>query len=99
MYPKTITLPSGKVATIREGKGRDILEAQRAIGSDTNALPYALISRMVLIDDKAIVFEDVLDVLGAADVFVLMPEVMSTSVPPPPASLPSVATSDSAQQS
>jgi hypothetical protein len=98
-YPKVITLPSGKVATIREGKGRDILEAQRAIGTDSNALPYALIARLVLIDGQPIVFEDVLDVLSAADCFELMPAVMTSAVPPRPASSASSPTSTSPQQS
>jgi hypothetical protein len=43
---KTITLPSGKVATLRKGKGIDLMRAQRAAAGnlDETAVVFALIA-------------------------------------------------------
>lgn len=94
-WPKTVTLPSGKTATIREGKGRDLLQAQRLVGKDTDAMPYALIALRCQIDGAPIVYEDVLDVLSDADVLALMGEILPPAVPQQPA-LPASSTSGSA---
>ena len=59
---KTLTLPqSGKTATIRSGKGRDM----RAIHRLTNGAPedatFAMIAVLAQIDGQPVLFEDVLE--------------------------------------
>lgn len=89
------TLPSGKVATIRPGIGRDMLAAQRVAPSN-DEIPYAIIAMLCLIDGQVIVFEDVLD-LDLADVIDLQKEVLGTgksaSFSPPPSTSSSSASS------
>ena len=46
---KTLTLPSGKIATFEKGKGKDLLQAQiKAKTSDE--IPYALLAELCEID-------------------------------------------------
>ena len=46
--PKELTLPSGKIAIIEKGKGKDLLQAQiKAKTSDE--IPYALIAELVVL--------------------------------------------------
>ena len=40
---KTLTLPSGKIAEIRKGRGYDLLQAQIK-AKDSEEIPYALIA-------------------------------------------------------
>ena len=40
---KTITLPSGKIATVRQGRGFDLLQAQIK-AKTSEEIPYALIA-------------------------------------------------------
>jgi hypothetical protein len=85
---KTITLPSGKTAVIREAFGQDLMRAQRAIGDspDPSAVMFALVAETVEIDGKPIVYDDVL-LMKLADVLMLQREVMGenfASPPPPP---------------
>lgn len=53
-------MPSGRKAVIREGKGRDLLNAQRIAGSPEEII-YALLSELVLIDGVKHVYEDILE--------------------------------------
>lgn len=85
---RTITLPSGKTAVVREAFGMDLKRAQRAVAGDPDqsAVMFALIAETVEIDGKRIVYEDVLS-MRLADVLVLQREVMGenfVSPPPPP---------------
>jgi hypothetical protein len=84
---KTITLPSGKTALVRRGKGKDLMAAQRALSvggaSDGPGLIMALIAQLTLIDGQPIVYEDVLE-MDAADVLELQGEIVGANFPSPP---------------
>ena len=54
-------LPSGTDVLMRPGKGRDLLAAQRAAGSDPNQITYALMAVLCTFDGAGKVMEDVLD--------------------------------------
>ncbi len=93
---RQIILPSGRIATIREGRGRDLITAQRAVGrtAESNAMIQALVALLCIVDGKELVYEDVLD-MPVADVLMLEGEVLgnfpvgqasSLSYPMPPAS-------------
>ncbi len=58
---RTITLPSGKVATIRAPKGRDTIRAQRVADPAKNQVEFvhALIAQVTTIDGKPVTAEDV----------------------------------------
>ena len=78
--PKELTLPSGKIAIIEKGKGKDLLQAQiKAKTSDE--IPYALIAELVEIDGELVeidgqklVYEDILE-LDLEDVIALQGEI------------------------
>jgi len=69
---KEITLPSGKVARIKEGKGKDLFWAL-SNSTGQNDVIKLLIVRLTEIDGKPIT-EDDLEELPLADVMVLMRE-------------------------
>jgi hypothetical protein len=89
---RTLMLPSGKTAAIRKGVGRDLMRAQRAVGTatDPSAVVFALIAELTQIDGSRIVYEDVL-AMDLADVLALQGEVAGANfqLPPPPPSPPS----------
>ncbi len=66
---KEIVLPSGRRATIKEGKGRDLLNAQRK-AKTADEIIYALIAEITTVDGKQIVYEDVLE-MDLVDVLAL----------------------------
>ena len=66
---KNLTLPSGKIATIKDGKGIDLLHAQMKAKS-SEEIPYALIAELTEIDGQALVYEDILE-LDLSDVIEL----------------------------
>ena len=66
---KEITLSDGKVAVIKDGKGRDLLNAQKKAKS-SDEIPYALIAELTEIDGTYLVYEDILE-LPIADVIQL----------------------------
>lgn len=66
---KEITLSDGKVAVIKDGKGRDLLNAQKKAKS-SDEIPYALIAELTEIDGNYLVYEDILE-LPIADVMQL----------------------------
>ena len=88
---RQITLPSGSIATVREGRGRDLIQAQRAVGktAESTALLQALVAILCEVDGKPLVYEDVLD-MPVADVLMLEGEVLGNfpqaASPMPPAS-------------
>jgi hypothetical protein len=69
---KEITLPSGRVARIKEGKGKDLFWAL-SNSTGQNDIIKLLMVRLTEIDGKPIT-EDDLEELPLADVMVLMRE-------------------------
>lgn len=70
---KTLTLPSGKIAVVRNGKGHDLLQAQMK-AKNSEEIPYALIAELAEIDGQALVYEDILE-MDLSDVVVLQGEI------------------------
>ena len=66
---KEITLSDGKIAIIKDGKGRDLLNAQKKAKS-SDEIPYALIAELTEIDGNYLVYENILE-LSIADVIQL----------------------------
>lgn len=66
---KEITLSDGKIAVIKDGKGRNLLNAQKKAKS-SDEIPYALIAELTEIDGNYLVYEDILE-LPIADVIQL----------------------------
>jgi hypothetical protein len=79
---RSLTLPSGKIAAIRKGKGRDLMRAQRAIAGnpDPTAVVFALIAELAQIEGASIVYEDVVE-MDLGDVLVLQAEVTGANFP------------------
>jgi len=69
---KEITLPSGKIAIIKDGKGKDLFWAQK-MANDASEIMKMLMIRLVEIDGKSIT-EDDLDEIDIADVITLTAE-------------------------
>ena len=55
-----ITLSDGKIAIIKDGKGRDLLNAQKKAKS-SDEIPYALIAELCEVDGSYLVYEDILE--------------------------------------
>jgi len=75
---KSIALPSGKVALMRPGKGRDWIRAHNAVAGEVgnpNAVTMALVAQLTKIDGKPIVYEDLLG-MDVDDVLILQAELM-----------------------
>lgn len=70
---KEIKLSNGSVAVIGEFKGRQVLEAQKTVGKETEKMLFALMAQCVTIDGKRKVMEDYEDMPGG-DVLKLMGE-------------------------
>ncbi len=66
---KTFTLPSGKTAIVQNGRGFDLLQAQRK-AKTSEEIPYALIAELTEINGEKLVYEDVLE-LDLEDVIAL----------------------------
>ena len=66
---KEITLSDGKIAIIKDGKGRDLLNAQKK-AKTSDEVPYALIAELTEIDRNYLVYEDILE-LPIEDVILL----------------------------
>lgn len=58
--PKNITLSDGKLAVIKDGKGIDLLNAQKK-AKTSDEIPYALIAELTQIDGAYLVYEDILE--------------------------------------
>jgi hypothetical protein len=81
---RTIELPSGAIAEVRKGRGRDLMRAQRAAsGGDSSAVVFALIAELTIVDGRKIVYEDALE-MDLADVMVLQAEVIGENFDRPP---------------
>ena len=74
---KELTLPSGKIAMIKKGKGIDLLNAQKNSNS-SDEIPYALIAQLTEIDGQNIVYEDVLE-MDLEDVLAIQTEITGGS--------------------
>lgn len=70
---KTITLPSGKIAIVDSGKGKDLLQAQMK-AKTSEEIPYALIAELAEIDGQKLVYEDILE-MDLGDVITLQSEI------------------------
>ena len=71
---KEITLSDGKIAIIKDGKGRDLLNAQKKAKS-SDEIPYALIAELTEIDGNYLVYENILE-LPIADVIQLQEAIV-----------------------
>ena len=76
--PIPIKLPSGVIVSMRPGKGRDLLAAQRAAGSDPNQIMYGLIANLCTFDGQKKVLEDILE-MPLPDVMVLTGKIGSVA--------------------
>lgn len=74
---REIELTQGRTASIRPGKGRDLLAAARMAGNVNEPMKLALgiIAQLVTIDGKALTIEDVED-MDLTDVLKLQGEAM-----------------------
>ena len=70
---KKITLPSGKIATLKKGSGLDLLQAQQK-AKTSEEITYALIAELAEIDGQKLVYEDILE-LDLEDVIALQAEI------------------------
>lgn len=100
MQSRSLALPSGKQASIRPGKGRDLMRAQRAVAGDPepSAVIFALIAELALIDGASVVYEDVVE-MDLADVLVLQAEVTGANFPEPAPVSPAPALSQASSAS
>jgi hypothetical protein len=76
---KEITLPSGRIAKIKEGKGKDLFWAL-SNSTGQNDIIKLLIVRLTEVDGKPIT-EDDLEELSLADVMTLMKEFTEIYTP------------------
>jgi hypothetical protein len=100
---RTVTLPSRRAAVIRAGRGRDLIQAQRAVGrtAESTALLQALVAILCTVDGKELTYEDVLE-MPVADVLMLEGEVLGNfpqAASPAPPVWPDSSTSGSAPAS
>lgn len=74
---KSLILPSGRAASLRKPKVRDLLRAHRAVGfsGEPMAITMALVAEVSQIDGRTVVYEDLLE-LPAEDGLALQAEVM-----------------------
>ncbi len=82
---RRVELPSGKMATVRKGCGRDLINANRVVpNGDDGSLIFALIAELARVEGQPIVYEDVL-AMELADVLALETEVVDENFgfPPP----------------
>ena len=66
---KEIKLSDGKLAVIKDGKGLDLLNAQKK-AKTSDEIPYALIAELTEIEGNYLVYEDILE-LPIEDVILL----------------------------
>jgi hypothetical protein len=74
---KEIKLPSGRLALVRKGFGRDLMRAHRAVGHnpEPTAITFALIAELAQVDGKTIIYEDV-QAMELGDVLTLEAEIV-----------------------
>lgn len=80
---QTITLSDGSVATLRRGKGRDLMDAQAAAGSPGEIIFY-LIAMLVTFDGQPRAFEEILemDMVDVATLQEALQKKPPTQMPP-----------------
>jgi hypothetical protein len=54
----TVTLSDGRIAEIRQGKGKDAMAAQKIAGTEVEQFFSALMAQLVTIDGKRMPMED-----------------------------------------
>lgn len=79
---REVILPSGKKATIKDGKGRDLLNAQRKAKS-AEEIAYALLAELTEIEGQKLIYEDILE-MDIKDVIALQMEIMGNFQFPQP---------------
>jgi hypothetical protein len=57
---KPVTLSDGRIAVVRRGKGRDLLEASRRAGTDVSRMQFELLSVLTSIDGQLVPFDDLM---------------------------------------
>ena len=57
---ETLTLSDGRLARLREAKGRDLIAATR-LTDDTNALALALAAQVLTVAGEPVLYEELLD--------------------------------------
>ncbi len=74
---RTITLPSGRTAALRMGRGRDLINAHRAVAANPEpiAISFALIAELATVEGRKIVYEDLMT-MELSDVLVLESEII-----------------------
>jgi len=77
-----ILLPSGKTATIKDGKGRDLLNAQRKAKSPDEIM-FALMAELTEIENQNYVYEDLLE-MPLNDILALQTEISGKQQPAQP---------------
>lgn len=70
---KQILLPTGKTAVFKDGKGKDLLNAQRKAKTPDEIL-FALIAELTQIDEQPLIYEDLLE-MELEDVLALQAEM------------------------
>lgn len=71
LQPGEIKLSDGRIARIREGRGKDAREATMECEGNQNLVMFILMAKCITIDEKPIVWED-LDLLTSKDYMVVM---------------------------
>ena len=79
---KQILLPTGKTATFKNGKGRDLLNAQRK-SKTPDEIMFALIAELTEIDEQPLIYEDLLE-MELEDVLALQAEMSGKLQPAQP---------------
>ena len=75
-----VTLPSGKVATIRKGKGKDLVTAQR-VAKSAEQTSFGLMAALVKIDGEPLPMEEFLE-MDLPDVLKLQELLLGNSPTP-----------------
>ena len=57
---KEITISDGRNVKIKDGKGKDLLNAQK-VAKSTDEITYALLAELCEFDGQKLVFEDILE--------------------------------------
>ena len=70
---KTLSLPSGKIASLKKGRGFDLLKTKQK-AKTSEEIPYALIAELAEVDGQKLVYEDILE-LDLEDVIALQAEI------------------------
>jgi len=67
----SVTLSDGRVVTLKRGKGRDLLEANRRSGQDGSRFRFELLALLASTDTGSLGFDDLMD-MNLPDVALLL---------------------------